>query len=150
MKSVIKIAGILAVFSIAYFGHRMVQSHLGENAVEALSFPIYTLEEGLKVAREQNKFVIADLSAIWCPSCRKLDEEVFANDLVSETISNEFVYVRLEHGSEAGVAFAKKHDLQGFPRILILENSGEKVIEMPLVFEPTIYNSNLQKILAMN
>lgn len=138
----------VVVFTVVFYGHRFVQGYFGEQALEALPFEQHSLEQGQQIAQTNGKYILADLSAIWCPSCRKLDEEVFSSPIVADTIMQEFVYVRMEYDSEEGKAFAKKFDLQGFPRVLVLTPQGERISELPLVFNATAYNANLQKVLT--
>ena len=148
MKTTFKLIAILAVFSLFYFGNRVIQTNMGEKAVDALSFTVYSMEQGVAKAQSENKLILADYSAIWCPTCRRLDEEVFAKELVATSINDNFVYVRLEYDSPEGKAFAKKHDIQGFPRIIVLDINEEKLVEMPLVFNPEEYANNLGDVLS--
>lgn len=149
MKAVFTLFALLALIAVGFVGHRYIQTGKGEKALGALSFTNHTLQQGLNVAKNENKLVLADYSAIWCPTCRKLDEAVFADAQVSNAINDNFVYVRLEYDSDAGIAFAKKHDIQGFPRILVLDVNGEKVVEMPLVFNPNEYAQNLMEVVQL-
>ncbi|MFC3122848.1 thioredoxin family protein [Agaribacter flavus] len=148
-KTVKNILLLLVVISVVYFGNRTIQSHLGEQALEALPYEVHTLQDGLAKARAENKLILADYSAIWCPSCRKLDTQVFSNTEVASTIQNNFVYARLDFDSEEGQNFAQKFNLTGFPRVLVLDVDGNKIVEMPLVFDPSAYNTNLNKVLSM-
>ncbi|MEM0912067.1 MAG: thioredoxin family protein [Pseudomonadota bacterium] len=149
MKTFIALIALITVAAAAYFGHNYTQTYLGKEAIKALSFPKYTMQDGLELAKSENKLVLADYSAIWCPTCRRLDKEVFADETVSKTISDRFVYVRLEYDSKDGVAFAKKHDLQGFPRIIVLDTAGEKIVQMPLIFDPMEYAANLMNVVQL-
>ena len=146
MKVVFQIGGLLVLCIFAYFSYQYIQTHMGQQALEKLEFPMHTLEEGLRIAERDKKLVLADYSAIWCPTCRRLDEEVFASEQVSDYIKEAFVYVRLEYDSKEGIEFADTHDLQGFPRIVVLKKDGSKVTEMPLMFDPVEYADNLQKV----
>ncbi|MGQ8366983.1 thioredoxin family protein [Glaciecola sp. 1036] len=147
-KFLSKIALLLVVITVVFFGNRMLQGHLGQQAVKSLPFEIYNYEEGLQEAQRANKLILADYSAIWCPVCRKLDEQIFSTEQVSQKIADSFVYIRLEYDSVEGKAFAKKFDLQGFPRIIALQPDGNAITELPLVFDPVEYSNNLQKVLS--
>jgi len=142
------ITAILVLVALGYFGNKGVQTYLGTQAVGDLSFRIYSLDEAKEVAKKEGKLVLADYSAIWCPSCRKLDTQVFANTEVAAEIDSNFVYARLDYDSEEGVEFAEQHALVGFPRVLILDAVGNKLTEMPLTFDPEEYLLNLQRVLT--
>jgi thiol:disulfide interchange protein len=113
----------------------------------AVAFQVHSLDAAKEKAKAEGKLVLADYSAIWCPSCRKLDTQVFANENVAAVIDSKFVYARLDYDTDEGAAFAAKHDLVGFPRVLILQADGEQLTEMPLTFEPSEYISNLEKVM---
>lgn len=140
------VAIILVVVAVVYFGNKGVQTYLGKQAVGVLAFQVYNLDKAKAIATQEGKLILADYSAIWCPTCRKLDTQVFANDDVAIRIDDSFVYARLDYDSEEGKAFAQKHDLVGFPRVLILDTKGKRLTEMPLTFEPSEYILNLDKV----
>ncbi|MFC4700757.1 thioredoxin family protein [Glaciecola siphonariae] len=146
-KFITKALGILLVFTIAYFGNRALQSYLGAQAKQDVGFEILSLEDGLKQAKKDNKLILANYSAIWCPSCRKLDKQVFADERVYSTIASNFIFVLVDHDSDEGKDFAKKFDIAGFPRVLLLNQGGEKLSELPLSFDPDQYKANLQNVL---
>lgn len=137
---------IVLVVALAYFGNKGVQTYLGKQAVGELSFQVYNIDDAKERAEQEGKLVLADYSAIWCPSCRKLDTQVFANDNVANKIIANFVYARLDYDTEEGAAFAKEHGLIGFPRVLVLDTTGKKLAEMPLSFEPSEYILNLERV----
>ncbi|MFT6268372.1 MAG: thiol:disulfide interchange protein [Alphaproteobacteria bacterium] len=139
---------IVAVVAIVYFGNKGVQTYLGKQAVGDLSFIVHNLDEAKEIAKNEGKLVLADYSAIWCPSCRKLDTQVFANSDIAEQINSDFVYARLDYDTDEGAAFAKKHELVGFPRVLVLNTVGDKLAEMPLTFDPIEYEANLNMVKA--
>lgn len=136
---------IVAIVGVAYFANRGVQTYLGKQAVGELPFTVHSLDDAKLLAAEQGKLVLADYSAIWCPSCRKLDEQVFTNEKVANSIQAGFVYARLDYDSDEGAAFAKEHALVGFPRVLILDTAGNKLDELPLTFDPLEYSRNVVK-----
>ena len=141
------VINVVVLVAVVYFGNKGVQTYLGKEAVGNLSFQVHSLEDAKEKAKNEGKLVLADYSAIWCPSCRKLDTHVFANENVATVIGSKFVYARLDYDTEEGAAFAKEHDLVGFPRVLILRANGERLTEMPLSFEPSEYIINLEKVL---
>nr|WP_136252700.1 thioredoxin family protein [Ningiella ruwaisensis] len=138
---------VFAIATLIFFGNRAFQSYLGNQAQSQLAFEIYDLKNGLERAAETQKPIIADYSAFWCPSCRKLDEQVFANDKVADLIKQHFIFVSIDHDSQTGHNFAKQHELVGFPRVLILSHESQKITELPLSFDPDQYYRNLQRVL---
>lgn len=137
---------IVAAVALVYYGNKGLNTYLGNQAVEKFTFTTYSFDEAKQKAAKEGKLVLADYSAIWCPSCRKLSSNVFANADIAEQINSHFVYARLDYDTSEGVAFAKTHELVGFPRVLVLTASGEKLTEMPLTFDPVEYKFNLTKV----
>jgi len=79
-RSFRSLAIIAIVAIVAYFAHTEYQSHLGRKALDATGLEMRSLDQALAISKETGKPVLADLSAIWCPSCRRLDETVLAHD----------------------------------------------------------------------
>jgi len=128
-----------AILIVAYFINVEVQSYLGRRALNATGLQVSALNEALAAAREQDKRVLANVSAIWCPSCRKLDNEIFADEDVKRRLRQDFVFARLEYESAEGAAFLEKHGLRGFPNLVVLNSAGEMEAKLPLVYEPQAF-----------
>ena len=125
------------VFGLAlYFGNVELQSYLGRQALAETGLTHLSLEQAFAKAQREEKLVLADMSAIWCPTCRKLDQQVFSNDQVKQAINEKYVFARIEYESDAGKAFMKKYNVSGFPTLLILNANGEKLVHLPLTFDP--------------
>jgi thiol:disulfide interchange protein len=146
-KTIKNIITIVAIVALVYYGNKGLNTYLGKQAVEKFTFTMYSIDDAKQKAAAEGKLVLADYSAIWCPSCRKLSGSVFANAKIGEQINSDFVYARVDYDTPEGVAFAKTHELVGFPRVLVLASSGERLTEMPLTFDPREYEANLAKVL---
>lgn len=128
---------ILAIVAIAaYFAHTEYQSHLGRKALVATGLEVHSLDQALAISKETGKPVLADLSAIWCPTCRRLDETVLAHNSVKSKIESDYIFARIEYETEEGQAFMQKHSLRGFPNLLTLDSDGNKLKNLPRTFDP--------------
>ena len=94
VKSILTLA---IAITVLYFGKVEVQSYLGRKAVANTGFEAMSLEQALVAARADEKLVLADMSAIWCPSCRRLDKEVFGDPSVQQAIRAKYVFCRIEY-----------------------------------------------------
>ena len=131
---------------VVYFGNVELQSYLGRNALQETGLTLHELPEALRIAKEQNKLVLVDMSAIWCPTCRKLDKEIFADERVKMAMAEDYVFARVEYESEAGEAFMARYNVRGFPTLLVLRTNGEKIRQLPLTFEPIEFIENIRRV----
>lgn len=130
--------GVLIFFVVAgYYGNKAVQSHIGQQALDGTGLAVLTLDEALNKADQENKLVLADMSAIWCPTCRRLDKEVFSDESVKQVIDEQYIFARIEYESEQGKAFMQRYKVHGFPTLLVLNASGKKIRQLPLTFVPS-------------
>ncbi len=139
----------------AYFINVEVQTYLGQQALNELS------KDGLEahsVADAQSfaaanpaaaggpRLILADLSAIWCPNCRRLDETVFADRGVQAELEQNYVFARIEYESEAGEAFMRRYEVSGFPTLLVLNANGDLIRNLPVSFDPASFRNTLRNI----
>ena len=144
IKKIIPILVFAIVLIAAYFINVEVQSYYGRQALEKANLQNYTLEDALKKAEAENKLVLVDVSAIWCPNCRKLDNEVFANQEVKKFVNEKFVFSRLEYESAEGTEFLEKHNATGFPNLWLLDGKGNVVKKLQITFDPTEFLKQLK------
>ena len=129
--------GLLVILALGgYFGNKAVQSYFGQQALDETGLVALTLEEALIKAEKENKLVLADMSAIWCPTCRRLDKEVFSDDRVKNVLDEQYVFARIEYESDDGKAFMARYKVRGFPTLLVLNAKGDKMGQLPLTFMP--------------
>lgn len=55
----------------------------------------HSWEEGLKAAKEQNKPIMLDFTGWACVNCRKMEEQVWTDPDVHQTISNDYILISL-------------------------------------------------------
>ena len=147
VRRVLDVFGIIIlIIVLGYYGNRAVQSYLGQQAIDHTGLELLTLEQALNVAKSSNKLVLADMSAIWCPACRKLDKQVFSDENVKTQLNQNFVYARIEYESPEGESFMQNYQVTGFPTLLVLNSDGEKLVQLPINYEPLPFLATLQKV----
>ena len=52
-------------------------------------------EEGLKMAKEQNKAILIDFTGYACVNCRRMEEKVWSNEKVYKLLSEKFIVISL-------------------------------------------------------
>ena len=148
-KLIKRVLAIIVTIYVAYLVVIEVSTYLGEQALEATGLKRYELTVALQLAKEKNRFILADMSAIWCPTCRKLDQKIFSDDLVKKVITDKYIFSRIEYESEQGKAFVKKYGVKGFPTLLILDKNAKKILQLPLTFDPELFVDYLNDFLEM-
>ncbi len=136
---------ILLIFGVsAYFINVEGQSYFGRRTLDATGLERFKLNDGLEKAARENKKVLVDVSAIWCPTCRRLDREIFANENVKRIIQDKFVFVRLEYESAEGAEFLALRKTDGFPNLWILESDGRAVKQLRITFDESSFIDQLR------
>ncbi|MDQ8185478.1 thioredoxin family protein [Pelagicoccus sp. SDUM812002] len=142
-KSWIKYLTVAVAIAAAYFINTEVQTRLGQSVLDEMQLERHSLPEALAKAKVENKLVLADMSAIWCPTCRSLDKNVFSNPKVQAKINENYVFARIEYESEEGESFMDTYDVRAFPTILILDPTGKRLKKIEYTSSPEEFNSFL-------
>jgi thioredoxin-related protein len=88
-------------------------------------------DKALASARESKKLVVVDLYTDWCGWCKKLDKDVYANAIVSERLSKNFVTVKINpEKSSRAAQLAKQFGTRGYPHIVFVNADGKKIGEI--------------------
>ena len=138
--------GSFALILVAvYFINVEVQTYLGNKALKATGLENIEINAAMDQARDQSKYVLANVSAIWCPSCRTLDREVFSDEAVQREIRERFVFSRIEYESEEGQRFMAQYALTGFPNLLVIDPDGKLIKQLPVTSDPERFRSELPR-----
>ena len=150
-KKVIKVLLVIAVsLSLAYMLFFKIQSYLGQQALDATGLPRLEFQQALQQAKQQDRYILADISAIWCPTCRKLDKKIFSDTNVKKTIAQHYIFSRIEYETDQGKAFMKRYNIKGFPSLLILDKDATVQRRLALTFDPELFVEYLTNFIEMN
>lgn len=105
----------------------------------ALNWLSYT--EGLALAENENKYVLIYFYTDWCSWCKKMDKEVFSDKEIIETMSQNYVSIRINTEAESKVVengkeitereLAKLYQVSGVPAIWFLESDRKRIAPLP-------------------
>lgn len=100
------------------------------------------VEEAMAAATQSGKKVLIDISAPWCPWCRRMQQEVYSDSAVVAYLKAYFEYARLNGEdttrkltfrgyelSEAELAMAL--GLTGYPTTVFLDADGTYITRVP-------------------
>ena len=136
MKTIKLLVGICALAAMSACGNTKSDSQnptqAAETTVEATKeqgtvFYDITLEEALKKAKAEGKYVLIDFHTTTCVPCKKMEKEVFPTPECGEYINTHFVPIMID-GEDDGVGteMAKEYQVFIFPTYIILSPDGFK------------------------
>jgi len=121
-----------------------------------VSFRIMELEEAMETAKLEDKKVLLDVFAVWCPYCRKMHSDVYPNESVSEAVNDHFILVHIDIESEEKVTFLDKNITQkqfatalrsqSTPTTYFMNHDGEILGHQPGLLSAEVFESLLRYI----
>lgn len=126
-----------------YFVNVEIQTRRGSAAMAAIGLEFRPLAAALVQARAEGKPVLADFSAIWCPSCRRLHTEVFGDPAVKAAITAGYVLAGIDYESAEAPAFMARYGVTGFPSLLVLDGDGALLRQLPVSVDAAAFTAAL-------
>ena len=151
--------GIVIVISILAVGIIVFLTSSGERSndnsgVSEIKWHGY--EEGVALARQENKKIMVDVYTDWCVWCKKLDKEVYTNSTVGQTMAADFIAVKLNAESQKAVTvngapmseanLAESMGVTGYPTIVFLDPASKPITKISGYMEPKEFTSVLRFI----
>ena len=95
------------------------------------------IQAGVAESKSSGKPILYDFTAEWCPPCKLLNREVFADQASAAYINEHFVPVRvLDRQREEGrnrpevSELQQRYDITGFPTLIVQHPSGGRPVVM--------------------
>jgi len=106
------------------------------------------VDKSLQVAKEQHKYVLADVYTDWCGWCKRLDSQTFSNEGVTDFLNGKFVCIKVNAEDKGeGTKLAKKYKVSGFPCALVFDQSGKYIGKISGFFPPDEYQAQITKLI---
>ncbi|MEM7247853.1 MAG: thioredoxin family protein [Acidobacteriota bacterium] len=87
-----------------------------------------SLEEGRAEATsyQAGKPLLYDFTAGWCPPCRQMSKEVFADQASADFINENFIPIKLldEKAGRAERELAREMKIQSYPTLVVVRSDG--------------------------
>ena len=88
---------------------------------------IHSEEQGLALAKQENKPVLIDFYADWCPPCHQMDKVTFQNKRVISEL-DRFVAIKADvsRPDSPGQPAGKKYNVSAFPTFVLIDTQGRQ------------------------
>jgi len=94
------------------------------NSQEGINFKVTTLAEAEEAAKTQNKPLFIFAHASWCPTCKKMEQEVLIRKELGAAYNQDFVNVAIDIDSPAGKQLQKTYPIRATPTLFFFKADG--------------------------
>jgi thioredoxin-related protein len=108
-----------------------------------------SLQRALELAPQEDKKILVDVFATWCPYCQRMHSEVYPSDGVQKALADYYLWVRIDVESDAMVnyhgedmteaEFAKALENQNVPTAYFLNSEGAILGKQPGFIEEEVF-----------
>jgi thiol:disulfide interchange protein DsbD len=120
------VAGVCSLVLVFMAGCSESKQHEGNGSEEKIKW-IHSETEGLALSKQENKPVLIDFYADWCPPCKQMDKVTFQDKGVIDEL-DRFVAIKadMSRPSSPGQAAGKKYGISAYPTFILLDSQGRK------------------------
>jgi thioredoxin-like negative regulator of GroEL len=90
-------------------------------------FILNDLGEAEARAQKSKTIILADFGARWCPSCLRLEDEIFKSENFQKETAN-IVKVKIDVDLFTNAVLMDKYSVHGFPSTLLLNSQGDEIL----------------------
>ncbi len=115
-----------------------------------------SMDHALSLAEQQDKLILIDVYAEWCPYCQRMQDEVYPDELVEKVVEQYFVPVRINTESSQKLRFmnreftqeefARALRYQSVPTTYFMNKDGEVVGQQPGFLPVDVFSSLLEYV----
>ncbi|MCX6142019.1 MAG: thioredoxin family protein [Ignavibacteriales bacterium] len=131
---VVALVGVgLAMFSCSKKDQRGMDSSSG-------GIQWHSYNDGVALARTQNKKLLIDVYTDWCGWCKKMDSDVYTNENIRTLLASNFVAVKLNAESSNNVtvgtdqldeaSLARAMGVSGYPTTVFLDSGAGPITKV--------------------
>jgi len=118
-------------------------------SVQAQTSEPISLQKALELAPQQQKKILIDVYATWCPYCQRMHSEVYPSEGVQKAINNYFLWVKIDvesdemvnyHGEQMTQAqFANALENANVPTAYFLNQEGAILGKQPGFIDADVF-----------
>lgn len=122
MARFVKVALLMLLLGLLLGGAGGCTSECGESKVDW----VYSLDEALATAQSDNKPVMIDFYADWCPPCKEMDCKTYSDSELGAFVNDNFVPLKVNVDKSD---LWKVHEIKYLPTVLFLSPDGTEIGE---------------------
>ena len=96
-------------------------------------------------AKEQKRFVLLDLEAVWCHWCHVMDENTYSDPAVINMLRKHYIVVKADQ--DARPDLSNRYEDYGWPATVVFNGDGQEIVKRQGYLAPDEMLSILQAIL---
>jgi len=148
MPSLSRLCWVLPFLLLAGCGPEPTTSRSKLEGQVPPGFENLSLEEALALAKTDDKLVMADFYAEWCPPCKRLDAETWTDPQVQEWLKLKTVAIKVNVDMNPQVG--GKYNFSTIPVLIFLRPDGSEVGRLGGFRPPEQFLKDADKLLTAN
>jgi uncharacterized protein len=96
-------------------------------------------------AREENRFVLLDLGAVWCHWCHVMEDVTYRDPEVIRLLRSRYIAVRVDQDSRPDLS--NRYEDYGWPATIVFDANGDEIVKRQGYIPPGPMASMLQAII---
>lgn len=96
-------------------------------------------------ARQQHKFVLLDLEAVWCHWCHVMDDITYKDPIVDRLLNEKYILVKVDQDSRPDIS--NRYQDYGWPATIVFAADGSEIVKRQGYIPPRPMSSMLQAII---
>jgi thiol-disulfide isomerase/thioredoxin len=89
-----------------------------------INFKVITLAQAKQIAKDENKPLFVFAHASWCPTCKKMEEEVLIKKELGDAYNNDIVNVAIDVDSAEGHRLKEQFPIRATPTLFFFKPDG--------------------------
>lgn len=103
IASVVMVVVLLYNAKIGTSNAESNENYAPENGLNWMGF-----NDGLALAKKENKPILVDVFAVWCHPCKLMDEQIYANEEIIAYMNKNFVAIKVDGESDEKIKYKNK------------------------------------------
>lgn len=102
-----------------------------------------------KAAKQQNRYIVADVSTSWCGWCKRMDRDTFHNPTVETYLAQNMVCMKVDaEDGGPGQMLSKQYQVGAYPTVLVFSPTGRLIGKHQGYLGPNDFMNALRSDLA--